>query len=132
MRVCFKLWSLQQDLVSKNEALRRQLHEVQLHCEQQLKAKEAAAQEEERRRSQIYQKAMDEAKQLNAELMVGLFPFPAVNIFLLESYTIMPGKQRLTHICTCCSEKALFAQVSTLGLRHILLAGVKTAHDAAA
>lgn len=74
MRVFLKLWSLQQDLVSKNEALRRQLHEVQLHCEQQLKAKDVAAQEEEHRRSQSYQKAMDEAKQLSAELMVRLSP----------------------------------------------------------
>ena len=57
--------------MSKNEALRRQLHELQLHTEQQLKRKDVAAQAEEERRSQIYQKAMDEAKQLNAELKVG-------------------------------------------------------------
>lgn len=66
--------------MSKNEALRRQLHEVQLHCEQQLKAKDVAAQEEDRRRSQTYQKAMDEAKQLNAELMVGPSPFSCCRI----------------------------------------------------
>ena len=87
--------SLQQDLVSKNEALRRQLHEVQLHCEQQLKAKEAAAQEEERRRSQTYQKAMDEAKQLNAELVVGLSPFSCCQTMPDVIPCRMSGKHRL-------------------------------------
>ena len=63
--------SLLQDLVSKNEALRRQLHELQVYTEQQLRKKDAAAQAEEERRSQLYQKAMDEAKQRIAEHVVG-------------------------------------------------------------
>lgn len=63
--------SLLQDLVSKNEALRRQLHELDVHTEQQLRKKDAAAQAEEERRSQLYQKAMDEAKQRIAEHVVG-------------------------------------------------------------
>lgn len=62
--------SLLQDLVSKNEALRHQLHQLQVHTEQQLRKKDAAAQAEEERRSQLYQKAMDEAKQRIAEHVV--------------------------------------------------------------
>ena len=64
--------SLLQDLVSKNEALRRQLHELQVHTEQQIRKKDAAAHTEEERRSQLYQKAMDEAKQRIAEHVVGV------------------------------------------------------------
>ena len=67
------LWTsalLLQDLVSKNEALRHQLHQLQVHTEQQLRKKDAAAQAEEERKSQLYQKAMDEAKQHIAEHVV--------------------------------------------------------------
>lgn len=56
--------------MSKNEALRRQLHELQVHTEQQLRKRDVAAQAEEERRSQLYQKAMDEAKQRIAEHVV--------------------------------------------------------------
>lgn len=66
--------SLLQDLVSKNEALRHQLHQLQVHTEQQLKKKDAAAQAEEERRSRLYQKAMDEAKQRIAEHVVRFNP----------------------------------------------------------
>ena len=61
-----------QDLVSKNEALRRQLHEVQVHATQQIKRHTDAAQAEEDRRLQSYLKEMESAKQLYAEAMVSL------------------------------------------------------------
>lgn len=131
--------SIAQDLVSKNEALRRQLHELQLHTEQQLRRKDAAAQAEDERRSQTYQKAMDEAKQLNAELKVGNLILsslchstpPSMHIWLKQSmfdtYHLCPVIQGMS---ACVSMYACVSIWSTT--KHMLHADVNTANDAAA
>ena len=59
-----------QDLVAKNEALRRLAHELQLKAEQQLKQKDSDAHGREQQMMQSYEDALAAARQQNAVAMV--------------------------------------------------------------
>ena len=59
-----------QDLVLKNEALRRLIHELQLKSEQQLKQKDAQAQDHEQQIMKRYEGSLSAARQQNADAMV--------------------------------------------------------------
>ena len=88
------LVSLVQDLVSKNEALRRQLHELQVHTEQQLQKKDAAFQTQEQHRLHGYQKEIQAAKQLNVDAMAS----PAVYILFCHAASAFQSAT-LRHFC---------------------------------
>ena len=61
-----------QDLVAKNEALRRLAHELQLKAEQQLKQKDSDAHGREQQMMKSYEDSLAAARQQNAVAMVGL------------------------------------------------------------
>lgn len=59
-----------QDLVAKNEALRRLAHELQLKAEQQLKQKDSDAHGREQQMMKSYEDSLAAARQQNAVAMV--------------------------------------------------------------
>lgn len=61
---------LAQDLVAKNEALRRLAHELQMKAEQQLKQKDSDAHGREQQMMKSYEDSLAAARQQNAVAMV--------------------------------------------------------------
>ncbi len=72
MHIETKHSSALQDLVAKNEVLRRLLHELQLKNDHQLKQTQSEAHEHEQQMMNRYEGSLAAARQQNADAMVSI------------------------------------------------------------